>query len=73
MREMEPLLSINYAVRSMSGFLSIDTVTVGSAFIIRQTFAEAMVSNNFRAEFEGILGLGFPPLSELGVTLFLKI
>jgi hypothetical protein len=60
-------IQINYAVGSMSGFLSINTVTVSSAVIMCQTFAEATVSNNVRAEFDGILGLSFPSLSVLGV------
>jgi cathepsin D len=58
-------IELYYGMGTMSGFLSTDTVRIGSAFIKNQTFGEAISEDflNFDGElayaYDGILGLGF--------------
>jgi hypothetical protein len=52
----------------MIGFLIIDILRIDSAVVRGQTFAEATSPDNVRPEFDGILGLGLPFDSVLGVT-----
>jgi cathepsin D len=63
--------SIGYADGSgVSGFLSKDTVTIGSADIKRQTFAQVISESGFDFQpYAGILGLGFEENSVDGVPL----
>jgi cathepsin D len=61
-------IAILYGSGSMTGFLSTDIVTIGSANIKDQTFGEASdVSEETLNVFDGILGLGLAKLSSDGV------
>jgi len=62
---------IHYGSGSMSGFLSTDSCCIAGLCVSDQTFAEATHEPGvafIAARFDGILGMGFPQISVLGVT-----
>ncbi|XP_069059185.1 pepsin A-like [Pleurodeles waltl] len=63
-------LSIGYGTGSMTGVLGYDTVQVGGLTVTDQVFGLAYTEADFFSEmqFDGILGLAFPSLSEDGAT-----
>merc|ERR1719295_1681546 len=63
--------SIQYGTGSLTGFVSEDTITVGTAVVQNQLFAEAVQEPGITflvAKFDGILGLGFPAIAENQIT-----
>jgi hypothetical protein len=63
-------IEIHYGTGSMKGFLDIDTVTIGGANVLSQTFGEATSLADFFHDqpLDGILGLAYPTIAEDGVT-----
>ncbi|XP_055975143.1 cathepsin E [Sorex fumeus] len=63
--------SIQYGTGSLSGITGADDVTVEGLTVVGQQFGESVTEpgNTFvNAEFDGILGLGYPSLAVGGVT-----
>ncbi|KAK9496682.1 hypothetical protein O3M35_013047 [Rhynocoris fuscipes] len=59
-------LNLGYGSGSAEGFLSIDTLTIGTTRIENQTFGEmtSLSRSPFRlAKFDGIFGLGYPSIA----------
>lgn len=62
---------ISYGSGDVSGVLSTDVMGLGDITVENQTFAEIQRESTpslTSGEFDGILGLGYPQISELGVT-----
>jgi len=62
--------SIRYGSGSLTGFVSEDSVTLGSVTVPKQLFAEAVKEPGVAfvaAKFDGILGFGFPEIAVNGI------
>ncbi|XP_068158869.1 lysosomal aspartic protease [Drosophila tropicalis] len=61
--------SIKYGTGDLTGYLSIDTISVAGLTITNQTFAEATSESNFLSNtaFDGIFGMGYADLAVDGV------
>uniref|UniRef100_T1JF83 Peptidase A1 domain-containing protein n=1 Tax=Strigamia maritima TaxID=126957 RepID=T1JF83_STRMM len=62
---------IRYGSGSLTGFLSIDVLTIGDIKVINQTFAEAVTEPSLTfiaAKFDGIFGMGYIDISVKGVV-----
>jgi len=62
---------IRYGTGSMEGFESIDDVSIAGITSVQQTFAEATEEPGITfvaAQFDGILGMGFPTISVNAIT-----
>jgi cathepsin D len=62
--------SIEYGTGSMTGFVSSDTVCIGSTCVTNQLFTEATDLPGIAfiaAKFDGILGMGWPQISVNGI------
>nr|XP_026243281.1 cathepsin E isoform X1 [Urocitellus parryii] len=69
--ELGTSFSIQYGTGSLSGIIGADQVTVGGLTVIGQQFGESVKEPGqtfVNAEFDGILGLGYPSLAAGGVT-----
>lgn len=69
--ELGTSFSIQYGTGSLSGIIGADQVTVGGLTVIGQQFGESVKEPGqtfVDAEFDGILGLGYPSLAAGGVT-----
>ncbi|KAH8234517.1 hypothetical protein KR038_002586, partial [Drosophila bunnanda] len=63
--------SITYGTGSVSGYLALDSVSVGGLTVTQQKFGQVYteIGTNFvDALFDGILGMGFPALAADGVV-----
>ncbi|KAK9511646.1 hypothetical protein O3M35_000268 [Rhynocoris fuscipes] len=69
-------IDFRYVTGHVKGYISKDQVTVGNFTLINQTFGEAIEEPGFTfvsAEYDGILGLAFPILSDTGIPVHYKM
>ncbi|KAF6210440.1 hypothetical protein GE061_013546 [Apolygus lucorum] len=58
-------MTLSYGSGAMQGYLSEDTVTIGGNVVIHnQLFGEATMEQGTTDQYDGILGLGYPALSQ---------
>ncbi|KAF6211039.1 hypothetical protein GE061_014152 [Apolygus lucorum] len=69
-------MTLQYGTGRMMGKLAEDTVKIGDLEIKQQTFGEAIYEDTFLSKkqtpFDGILGLGFPSLSQYALPPFFQ-